>query len=78
MEIFRLDREAMLRNTRRDAAGNRILPPPEEDDDDDNDKEELNDVKAKTKIKDEDENEENENPSLEDLGEIDIIDDVDE
>ena len=50
----------------------------EEDDDDDNDKEELNDVKTKTKIKDEDENEENENPSLEDIGEIDIIDDVDE
>ena len=50
----------------------------EEDDDDDNDKEELDDVKAKTKIKDEDENEENENPSLEDIGEIDIIDDEDE
>jgi hypothetical protein len=49
----------------------------DEDDDEDNDKEDFNDVKTKIE-NDEDENEENENPSLEEIGEIDIIDEEDE
>lgn len=49
----------------------------DEDDDEDNDKEDFNDVKTKIE-NDEDENEENESPSLEEIGEIDIIDEEDE
>ena len=49
----------------------------DEDDDEDNDKEDFNDVKTKIE-NDEDETEENESPSLEEIGEIDIIDEEDE